>query len=83
MSMDALNSVTLLPDQVAALNGLVRETGAFGLDVAPDSHRSVRVVTFTARPGEDDEDTTPIVRFFTVSVAGSIREQSPATEIAA
>lgn len=69
-------SVTLLPDQIAALSGLARETNAFGIDIAPDTYKSLRAVTFTARPGENDEDTTPVVRFWSISVAGTIRELS-------
>lgn len=81
--MSSATSISLTPDQAAALNGLAKETGAFGIDIAEDSYRSLRAVTFAARPGADDEDTTPVVRFWSISVAGSIRESSPQTEVAA
>lgn len=74
--MSSTASLSLSPDQVAALNGLVRETKAFGIDVAEDTYRSLRVITFAASPDGDDEDTTPVVRFFSISIAGSIRESS-------
>lgn len=75
-----LSSVSLTPDQVAALNGLMRETGAFGVDVAPDDFRSIRAITFNPAP-EDFEDAECRVRFWTISVAGTIRELAP--EVAA
>lgn len=72
-------SVSLTPEQAAAVNGLMRETEAFGIDLAPDDYRSLRAVTFHAAP-EDFEDAECRVRFWSVSVAGTIREQAPDTE---
>ena len=72
---DAPASIGFTADQVAAINSLISEVGAFAIDIAPDTFRSLRAVTFHAAPA-DDEDAECRVRFWTISVAGTIREQA-------
>ena len=79
--MSSAPTVSLRPDQAKALVGLFNETDAFALDIGDADHDSLRVVTYATL--DDDSGLEPDggegfrVRFFTVSVAGTIREQSP------
>jgi hypothetical protein len=77
-------STSMTADQAAALNGLTRETRAIMLDVAEDDYASLRVVTYHELVGAHEDDGALEARWWSISVAGSIREQAATpTELAA
>lgn len=73
----------MMPDQVDALRGLIRETSAFAIEVEAATYRSVDVMTFTSLPDGSEDDESVRVRWFSVSIAGTIRERQPDEQVAA
>lgn len=77
-------SVSMLPEQVDALRDLIAQTGAFAVEVGDAGHMSVDVMTFTRLGApEVDPDADLRVRFWSVSVAGTVRERDSETAVAA
>lgn len=71
---------TMFPDQVDALRELLQLDGAVCLDVAGDDHMSLRVAVYF-RSDDADEDAPPAsARWFSVSIAGTIREVAATPE---
>lgn len=75
--MSSSPSVSLFPEQTQALASLIRGTNAVAVDVAPADFHSLRVVTFHHDDQRDDEAPPCTARWWTVSIAGTVREQAP------
>lgn len=75
-----MTSVTVHPAQAAALVELLAQPGAVALDIAPDEHWSLRVAVYYARADREDAEAPAEARWFSVSVAGSVREIAPTPE---
>lgn len=73
-------SVTLTPDQADALHLLAGLPGVVMLEVAACEHMSLRVAAYFAAAHSDEDAPLTDARWYTVSVAGTVREQVPDPE---
>lgn len=71
-------SISMFPDQIDALRKLIDEIGAFAIDIAAGEAMSLRVVAFVRDESLEDDPVT--ARWFSVSVAGTVREVAPDPE---
>jgi hypothetical protein len=71
-----MTSVSLMPEQVDALRGLLREVNGFAVEISAADSRSIDAMTFTRLPERSEDDEAVRVRFFNISVAGTIRERA-------
>lgn len=76
-----MTSVSMMADQVKALNGLLREVDGFAVEVEPGEYMSLTAIVFTRLPGGSEDDGAVRVRWFSISVAGTIRERAPEPEV--
>lgn len=67
---------TIFPDQADALAELLRQPRAVAADVSAAEHMSVRVAIYFAAP-EGGLDAVTDARWYTVSIAGTVREIMP------
>lgn len=75
-----MSSTSIMPDQADALCRLFRDTNALILEVQASEHSSLDVMTFTRLAERGEDDAAVRVRFFNVSVAGTVRERDAETE---
>lgn len=73
----------MMPDQVDAIRDLMSEANAFAVEVSAGFHMSLAVMSFTRLPDRSEDDDAVKVRFFNVSVAGTVREQAGEEQVAA
>jgi hypothetical protein len=67
--------VSLFPAQVDSLRDILTLKDAIALDVSMDTFQSLRVSVYFAGDPSDEDAPPPAARWFSVSVAGTVREQ--------
>jgi hypothetical protein len=73
-------TVSILPEQIAALAGLIREVDAFAVEVEAEQYMGLGVMTFTRLDTAPDDDDAVRVRWFSVSCVGTVRERESEPE---
>lgn len=72
--------VSLFPSQIDSLRDILTLQDAIALDVSMDTHQSLRVSVYFASDPDDEDAPIPAARWFSVSVAGTVREIAPNPE---
>lgn len=67
--------VSLFPAQVDSLRDILTLKDAIALDVSMDTFQSLRVSVYFAGDANDEDAPLPAARWFSVSVAGTVRER--------